>query len=62
MPERGIIVDHSTLYRGVIRLTSLLDKAFRLYKRTVDQRWRMDETYRSKVSGNTCTVPSILAG
>lgn len=36
MAERGIIVDHSTLHRRVIRLVPLLDKAFRLHKRAVD--------------------------
>jgi transposase-like protein len=45
MEERGIIVDHSTLHRWVIRLVPLLDKAFRRHKRTVGRRWRMDETY-----------------
>lgn len=45
MAERGIMVDHSTVYRWVIRLTPLLDKAFRRYKRPVGRRWRMDETY-----------------
>ncbi|WP_145563789.1 IS6 family transposase [Yersinia aldovae] len=45
MPERGVVVDHSTLYRCIIRLTPLLDKAFRRHKRTVGRRWRMDETY-----------------
>ncbi|HGM6401967.1 TPA: IS6 family transposase [Serratia marcescens] len=45
MVERGIVVDHSTLHRWVIRLVPLLDKAFRRHKRTVGWRWRMDETY-----------------
>ena len=45
MAERGVIVDHSTLYRWVIRLVPLLDKAFRRHKRPVGRRWRMDETY-----------------
>ena len=45
MAERGIIIDHSTLHRWIIRLVPLLDKAFRLHKRTVGRRWRMDETY-----------------
>lgn len=45
MAERGVIVDHSTLYRRVIRLTPLLDKAFCRHKRKVGRRWRMDETY-----------------
>ncbi len=45
MTERGIIVDHSTLHRWVIRLVPLLDKAFRRHKRHPGRRWRMDETY-----------------
>ncbi|HDS6520467.1 TPA: IS6 family transposase [Klebsiella oxytoca] len=45
MCERGIVVDHSTLHRWVIRLVPLLDKAFRRHKRAVGHRWRMDETY-----------------
>lgn len=39
MAERGIIVDHSTLHRWVIRLVPLLDKAFRRHKCTVGRRW-----------------------
>lgn len=50
MAERGVVVDHSTLHRGVIRLVPLLDKAFRRHKRRVGRRWRMDETY-IKVKG-----------
>ena len=45
MAERGIIVDHSTFHRWVSRLVPLLDKAFRLHKRAVGRRWRMDEIY-----------------
>ncbi|OWF75959.1 IS6 family transposase [Yersinia rohdei] len=36
MAERGIVVDHSTLHRWVIRLVPLLDKVFRRHKRAVD--------------------------
>ncbi|SUY92711.1 Integrase core domain [Buttiauxella agrestis] len=50
MAERGIVVDHFTLHRWVIRLVPLLDKAFRRRKRAVGRRWRMDETY-IKVKG-----------
>lgn len=50
MAERGIVVDHSTLHRWVIRLVPLLDKVFRRHKRTIGRRWRMDETY-IKVKG-----------
>jgi transposase-like protein len=45
MAERGIIVDHSTRYRWVIRITLLLDKVFRQHKRSVGRRWRMDKIY-----------------
>ncbi|QXD01084.1 Mobile element protein (plasmid) [Klebsiella sp. PL-2018] len=38
MSERGIVVDHSTLHRWVIRLVPLLDKAFRRHKRSVGHR------------------------
>ncbi|MGP2408156.1 IS6 family transposase [Yersinia sp. 2545 StPb PI] len=50
MAELGIIVDHSTLHRCVIRRVPLLDKAFHRHKRSVGRRWRMDETY-IKVKG-----------
>jgi len=39
MADRGIIVDHSTLHRWVIRLVPVLDKAFRRYKCPVGRRW-----------------------
>ena len=45
MAERGILVDHSTLYRWIIRLTPLLNKASLRHKRAVGARWRMDYTY-----------------
>ncbi|CBJ80017.1 transposase (fragment) [Xenorhabdus bovienii str. Jollieti] len=45
MTERGIRVDHSPLYRWVIRLTPLLGKAFRRHKRPVARGWCMGETY-----------------
>lgn len=50
MAERGILVDHSTLHRWVIRLVPLLDNVFRRHKRSVGRWWRMDETY-IKVKG-----------
>ncbi|WP_448868847.1 IS6 family transposase [Enterobacter ludwigii] len=45
MVERGVVVDHSTLHRWVIRLVPVPDKTFRRHKRSVGRRWRMDETY-----------------
>lgn len=39
MSERGVIVDHSTLHRWVLRLVPLQDKVFRRYKRQAGRRW-----------------------
>ncbi|MCF9000151.1 IS6 family transposase, partial [Acinetobacter nectaris] len=50
MQERGADLDHSTLHRWVIRLTPLLDQAFKKHKKAVGTHWRMDETY-IKVKG-----------
>lgn len=56
MIERGIVVDHSTLHRWVIRLVPLLDKAFRRHKRAMGAvgAWTKP-TSNSKGSGNTYT-------
>lgn len=44
--ERGLIVDHSTIHRWVVRYSPQLENEFRKkYKRTVHGSWRMDETY-----------------
>jgi hypothetical protein len=40
-----VSVDHSTVHRWVIKLLPVLEKAFRLRKRSVGRSWRMDETY-----------------
>ena len=50
MHERGVPVDHSTIHRWIIKLTPVLEKAFRRHKRkrgfgAVGTSWRMDETY-----------------
>jgi putative transposase len=50
MSERGISVDHSTVHRWAMKLLPVLEKTFRLHKRTVGKSWRMDETY-IKVKG-----------
>ncbi|MFM0305817.1 IS6 family transposase [Paraburkholderia sediminicola] len=50
MAERGIAVDHSTVYRWVIKLLPLFEKTFRKHKRPVGKSWRMDESY-IKVKG-----------
>ncbi|HSH78871.1 MAG TPA: IS6 family transposase [Herpetosiphonaceae bacterium] len=43
--ERGLIVDHSTVYRWVQRFPPLFGKAARAHRRPVGRKWRVDETY-----------------
>ena len=50
LAERGIEVDHVTLYRWVQRFTPLLVNAARPCRRAVGGRWFVDETY-VKVAG-----------
>jgi putative transposase len=55
MQERGITVDHSTVHRWVIKLTPVLETAFRKRKKKhgrggVSDSWRLDETYL-KIAG-----------
>ena len=47
---RGLIIDHSTLQRWVIRFAPLIDKAVRRNKKPTGSSWRMDETY-IKING-----------
>jgi len=48
--ERGVEVDHVTIYRWVLRFTSLLAAAARRCRHRVGDRWQVDETY-VKVAG-----------
>jgi transposase-like protein len=48
--ERGIEVDHVTIYRWVLRFTCLLAEAARPCRHAVGDRWQVDETY-VKVAG-----------
>ena len=50
LEERRVFLDHTTIFRWVIRFTPLLVAAFRSKKKPVGGRWRMDETY-IKVNG-----------
>ncbi len=50
LAERGIAVDHVTVYRWVQRFTPLLIDAARPCRHTPDDRWFVDETY-VKVAG-----------
>jgi transposase-like protein len=50
LAERGVKVDHVTVYRWVLRFTGLLAEAARPCRHTVGDRWQVDETY-VKVAG-----------
>ena len=45
MQERGVVVDHSTLNRWVIKYAPECEKQFRRWQQPVGTSWRMDETY-----------------
>jgi transposase-like protein len=55
LAERGVEVDHVTIYRWVQRFTPLLAEAARPSRRPVGDRWYVDETY-VKVGGQWCYV------
>lgn len=50
MAERGVVVDHTTLFRWVQHYAPLMEKRIRWYQRYTDASWRVDETY-VKVGG-----------
>jgi transposase-like protein len=50
LAERGIEVDHTTIYRWVQRFTPLLADAARPRRHAIGARWEVDETY-VKVAG-----------
>jgi len=50
LAERGVEVDHVTVYRWVLRFTPLLADAARPCRHLVGDRWRVEETY-VKVAG-----------
>ncbi|MBL4907144.1 MAG: IS6 family transposase [Sulfitobacter sp.] len=51
MEERGVEVDHSTLYRWVQHYAPELENRLKWYKRSRSYSWRVDETY-IKVKGH----------
>ncbi len=53
LAERGIVVDHVTVYRSVQRFTQLFIDAARPCRHTPGDRWFVDETY-VKIAGRWC--------
>jgi transposase-like protein len=45
LAERGIEVDHVTIFRWVQRFTPLLTEAARPCRHAIGDRWQVDETY-----------------
>ena len=59
LADRGVEVDHTTIYCWVQRFTPLLVDAARPCRHAVGDRWQADESYaRSPVGGATSTVRS----
>jgi transposase-like protein len=57
LSERGIDVDHTTIYRWVQRYAPEMEKRLRwFWRRGFDPSWRLDETYvKVRANGPTCT-------
>jgi len=45
MAERGLEIDHTTMYRWVQHYAPKLMKRLEWYKRRYSNRWHLDETY-----------------
>jgi putative transposase len=55
MQERGVLVDHATINRWVLKYAPQLAEAFHRRKRPAWSSWRMDGPIaRSKASGTIC--------
>ena len=59
LAERGVEVDHVTVYRWVQRFTLLLAEAARPCRHTVGNRWQVDET-DAKVAGRWRYVDRVI--
>ncbi|ADJ29259.1 Transposase-like protein [Nitrosococcus watsonii C-113] len=60
MEERGVEVDHSTIYRWVRKFTPKLEAIFRKgRKRPVSSSWRMDETHIKSKGDLTAAQPCL---
>jgi transposase-like protein len=61
LAERGVEVDHVTVYRWVQRFTPLFTEAARPLRHATGDRWFVDETY---VKGVCCIprAPAVAVG
>ena len=53
LAERGVEVDHSTIWRWVQRFAPELDQRLRRHLKPTNRSWRVDETY-VRVKGRWC--------
>ena len=53
MAERGLSVDHTTVWRWVQRYGSELEERMRRHLKPTNKSWRVDETY-VKIKGHWC--------
>jgi len=61
MSERGLSVDHVTIWRWVQHYAPVLNQRIRREMRHPNRSWRVDETYvKVAALGRIYTVPSIL--
>ena len=45
MTDRGLSIDHTTIYRWIQEYAPEIDKRSRLYLKQTNESWRVDETY-----------------
>jgi transposase-like protein len=61
MTERGLSVDHTTVYRWVQEYAPELDKRSRLYLKQTNDSWRVDETYVKCSIADQATLYGVLS-
>ena len=58
MQERGVDVDHTTIFRWMQLYAPEIEKRVRLYQGFRSSSWRVDKTYLEE-HGCICSAPSI---
>ena len=61
MTERGLPVDHTTIYRWVEEYAPELDKRSRPYLKPTNDSWRVDETYVKVSLADQATLYGVLS-
>ena len=62
MLERGLHVDHTTIYRWVLHDTPELEKRCRPHLNAIHDSWRVDETYVKVKKVWMCLSRAVDAG